>query len=114
MNVGLTNVILQLPDGTVAPLTSANAACAGMLITNGNNIQITYGFLPSGCISCLPELTITAAATKVILTWPSNFSRFSLEMATNLASPIIWKTNSMPSVVVGGLNVVTNPTTGKR
>jgi hypothetical protein len=112
MNVGLTNVILQLPDGTVAPLTSANAKGAGMLITNGDSIQITYGFIPSGCISCLPQLTITSAAKNLILTWPTNFPGFSLEMATNLVSPIVWKTNSRPPVVIGGLNVVTNSTAG--
>jgi len=43
------------------------------------------------------------------LTWPTNFPAFSLEFATNLASPAVWQTNPTAPAVIGGLNVVTNP-----
>jgi hypothetical protein len=43
MNIGLTNLLVTLPDGTVTPLTSANAATAGKIVTNGENINIVYG-----------------------------------------------------------------------
>lgn len=109
MNVGLTNVILQSADGTLTPLTSDNAADLGMILTSGNNVHVNYGFAPNQCLACLPQLTMSSAGGNVILTWPTNFPSFSLETATNLASPIIWKTNSTAPVVIGGLNVVTNP-----
>jgi hypothetical protein len=109
MNIGLTNVIIQSTNGTVNPLTSANAAAVAELITNGANINLSYGFNPDPCLSCLPQLAITASRTNAILTWPTNFPAFSLEFATNLASPTVWQTNPTAPAVIGGLNVVTNP-----
>jgi uncharacterized repeat protein (TIGR03803 family) len=47
INIGLTNVIVQLPDGTVSPLTSANVAAAGSVATSGNNARVKYAFIPS-------------------------------------------------------------------
>jgi hypothetical protein len=54
------------------------------------------------------------AGTNVVLTWPTNLPTFSLQKATNLASPSVWKTNSGAPVIIGGLNVVTNPISGTR
>ncbi len=113
MNIGLTNVIIQTSDGTVNPLTSANAAAVAELITNGDSINLSYGFNPDLCLSCLPQLAITSSRTNAILTWPTNFPAFSLEFATNLASPTVWQTNPTAPAVIGGLNVVTNPITRK-
>ncbi len=112
MNIGLTNVILQLADGTLVPLTSTNAAAVGLVLTNGDNVQVNYGFIPGQCNSCLPQLAITSAGTNVVLAWPTNFPVFGLELATNLAAPAGWKTNSRVPVVIGGVNVVTNPASG--
>jgi hypothetical protein len=109
MNIGLTNVIIQSTNGTVNPLTSANAATVAGLITNGANINLSYGFNPDPCLSCLPQLAITSSRTNAILTWLTNFPAFSLEFATNLASPTVWQTNPTAPAVIGGLNVVTNP-----
>jgi hypothetical protein len=109
MNIGLTNVIIQSTNGTVNPLTSANAVAVAGLITNGTNINLSYGFNPNPCLSCLPQLAITSSRTDTILTWPTNFPAFSLEFATNLASPTIWQTNPTAPTIIGGLNVVTNP-----
>jgi len=47
INIGLTNVIVQLPDGTVRPLTSANVAAAGSVATSGNNARVKNAFIPS-------------------------------------------------------------------
>jgi uncharacterized repeat protein (TIGR03803 family) len=47
INIGLTNVMVQLPDGTVSPLTSANVAAAGSVATSGNNARVKYAFIPS-------------------------------------------------------------------
>ena len=42
MNISLTNVMIRLADGTTAPLTSANAAAVGKIVTNGDHVNITY------------------------------------------------------------------------
>lgn len=109
MNIGFSNVIIQATDGTVNPLTSANAVAVAGLFTNGTNINLSYGFNPDRCLSCLPQLAITPSRTNAILTWPTNFPTFNLEFATNLASSAVWQTNLTAPVVIGGLNVVTNP-----
>jgi hypothetical protein len=113
MNIGLTNVIIQSTNGTVNPLTSANAVAVGHFIMNGTNINLTYGLSPSPCLSCLPQLTIIFVHGNAVISWPTNFPAFSLEQATNLASPTIWITNSTAPVVISGLNVVTNPISSK-
>jgi hypothetical protein len=46
MNIGLTNVIVELPNGTATPLTSANAAAVGQVTTNDNNVNVSYSFVP--------------------------------------------------------------------
>jgi len=113
ITIGFTNVIIQSTNGTVNPLTSANAAAVAGLITNGTNINLSYGFNPDPCLSCLPQLAITSSLTNAILTWPTNFPAFSLEFATNLASPTVWQTNPTAPAVIGRLNVVTNPISSK-
>jgi hypothetical protein len=57
-------------------------------------------------------ITIISTGADAVLSWPTNFRSFSLEMATNLASPTIWRTNATLPVVINGLNVVTNPLSG--
>jgi len=98
----------------VNPLTSANAATVAELITNGDNLTLSYGLSPDPCLSCLPQLAITLSGTNAILTWPTNFPTFGLEFATKLASPTVWQTNPSAPPIIGGLNVVTNPITSKR
>jgi uncharacterized protein (TIGR03437 family) len=46
MNIGMTNVMLRLPNGTVTALTSANAGSLGQITTNGNNVNVTYASMP--------------------------------------------------------------------
>jgi uncharacterized repeat protein (TIGR03803 family) len=58
-----------------------------------------------------PQLTIVSSETNVILTWPTNYSRFTLQSTTDLVSPV-WTTNSPVPVVVNGQNTVTNPISG--
>jgi uncharacterized repeat protein (TIGR03803 family) len=62
-------------------------------------------------ISLLPQLTITPSGSSVVLAWPTNFTSFTLQSTTNLASPI-WTTNLPAPVVVNGQNTVTNPISG--
>ena len=114
MNIGLTNVILQTSNGIITPLTSLNAASIGLVTTNGTNVQINYGFSPDPCLTCLPQLTPVSVGPNIVLSWPTNFPGFGLEVSTNLAPPTVWKTNAKAPVVIGGLNVVTNPVPGDR
>lgn len=42
MSIGLTNVVVTLPDGVVTPLNSAHAATVGKVVTQGDNVNIRY------------------------------------------------------------------------
>ena len=56
-----------------------------------------------------PQLTIVRSGTNVILAWPTNILTFTLQATTNLAATNLWSNVSPASVVVNGLNTVTNP-----
>jgi uncharacterized repeat protein (TIGR03803 family) len=73
-----------------------------------------YGTIFS--LSLPPSLNITTSGTSVILTWPSNvagfdYTGYSLQATTNLASPA-WSAVSPPPVVVNGQETVTNAISG--
>jgi uncharacterized protein (TIGR03437 family) len=53
LNIGLTNVMLTLPNGTVTPLTSANAASVGHVTTNGDKVSVEYASVPNATTSPL-------------------------------------------------------------
>ena len=76
----------------------------------------TYdGFATAPCPTCnnaAPDLTITRAGTKVIVTWPSIFTGFTLQSTTNLAAPI-WTTVNPTPIVVNSYFTVTNAASGK-
>ncbi len=76
INIGFTNVIIQSSNGVMNPLTAANAVAVAGLITNGTNLNLSYGFTPDPCLSCLPQLAITTSRTNAILTWPTNYPSF--------------------------------------
>ncbi len=59
IKVGLTNIMLTQPDGTVTPLTAANAATVGKLDTNGTNVNITYATAP---VATTPPVVPAGAA----------------------------------------------------
>jgi uncharacterized repeat protein (TIGR03803 family) len=74
-----------------------------------------YGIVFS--VSFPPRLTITPSGANVVCTWPTNFAGFdytgyTLQSTTNLASPATWTTNLPPPVVLNGQNTVTNPISG--
>ncbi len=54
-----------------------------------------------------PVLSIQLSGTNAILTWPTNFTGFSLQTTTNLAPPVVWS-------ALGGQYSVTNPITSKQ
>jgi hypothetical protein len=55
-----------------------------------------------------PQLTIKTAAETLMLTWPTNFTGFTLQSTTNLISSV-WTTSLPAPVVINGQNTVTNP-----
>jgi uncharacterized repeat protein (TIGR03803 family) len=61
-----------------------------------------------------PQLTITPSGPYMILTWPTNYSGFTLQSTPNLGASAVWTTNSSPPVVIGGENVVINTITGRQ
>lgn len=82
------------------------------LITSGG---ILYGTASAGgtgsygtvfSIATPPVLSITAAGTNAILSWPPDFAGYNLQSATNLNPPITWD-------ALAGQYSVTNPATGR-
>jgi hypothetical protein len=72
------------------------------------------GTNPTNRFSSPAQLTITPAATNLVLTWPTNAVGFTLQSTTNLVSPVVWSTNSPVPVVIYGQNTVTNPIAAPR
>ena len=56
-----------------------------------------------------PQLTITSTGSNIVLSWPTNFTGFTLQSTTN---PPAWTANLPTPVVVSGQIVVTNPISG--
>jgi uncharacterized repeat protein (TIGR03803 family) len=93
---------------------------AGLLLS-GNTLYgtATWGGTGSGwgtvfSIFIQPQLTLIPCGPYIILTWPTNYSGFTLQSTTNLGSSAVWTTNSAPPVVIGGENVVINAASGKQ
>jgi uncharacterized repeat protein (TIGR03803 family) len=90
---------------------------AGLILLGNTLYGTAYGGGISGegtvfSLFIPPQLTIIRSGTNVMLTWPTNATGFTLEFATNLVSPAVWKTNATAPVVIGGQNTVTNPISG--
>lgn len=104
-----------------APTNSDGALPHGDLFLSGNTLYgtTTYGggFGNGTIFSILlpanpPQLTMTRSGAGVILSWPQDAEGFTLESATNLASPS-WTTNNLPTpFIVIGQYTVTNPISG--
>ena len=62
----------------------------------------------------MPRLVIIHSGTNVIVTWPTNFTGYTLQSTTNLVSPAVWITNTPAPVVVNTNNAVTNGVSGSR
>jgi sugar lactone lactonase YvrE len=87
----------------------ATDSSGNVYVADDGNYTIRKGFLPQ------PQLTILLSGVPpsgIVLTWPTNAVGFTLQCTTNLASPVVWSTNSPAPVVIGDQNVVTNPITG--
>ncbi|MFZ0826927.1 MAG: hypothetical protein WAO02_05855 [Verrucomicrobiia bacterium] len=123
----VSNVWVQLNNGGWSGATTANGWTnwsANVTLIPGVNTVAAYAVDQSGNVSVTnsvtfdfagsapPQLFILRSGTNVVVTWPTNAAGFTLQAATNLASPAVWITNSPPPVVISGTNTVTNAISG--
>jgi uncharacterized repeat protein (TIGR03803 family) len=89
--------------------------------SDGNLYGTTYGGGPgvAGTVFRLtivpinlPQLTLILSGPNLVLTWPTNYSGFTLQSTTNLGSSAVWSTNLPSPVIVNDQNVVTNSISG--
>ncbi|MGC9940682.1 MAG: choice-of-anchor tandem repeat GloVer-containing protein, partial [Verrucomicrobiota bacterium] len=92
--------------GSLAGLILSGGSLYGTLYSGGPNL---YGSVYG--LSLVPPLTISPSGTNVILSWPTNFSGFTLEFATNLNSTV-WNAKLPAPFVVNTNNTVTNAISG--
>jgi len=97
-------------------LTRAALSTCGGAKTNFLSVTLYGGVGGAGTVFRLtivpePQLTIIPSETYVILTWPTNYSGFTLQSTTNLGSSV-WSSVSPGPVVIGGQNVVINTISG--
>jgi uncharacterized repeat protein (TIGR03803 family) len=97
----------------VAGLILTNSTLYGTASAGGTMGQGTVFNLSLGSVTP-PQLSLIPSGADVVLTWPTNYSGFTLQSTTNLGSSAVWATNSPPPVVVNGLNTLTNPISGRQ
>ena len=91
----------------------------GLILTNNTLYGTTYygGTKGNGTVFSIfiqPQLTLTPSGPYMILTWPTNYSGFTLQSTTNFGPSAVWSTNSSQPVVIGGDNVVINTVSGRQ
>lgn len=109
---------------SVGPLTNSDGAFPNSgLILSGNTL---YGTASNGgssgdgtvfSISFTPRLTLNPSTTNIILTWPTNcagfdYTSYTLQSTTNIASATSWTINSRATLVINGQYTVSNPISG--
>jgi hypothetical protein len=63
------------------------------VITDSETYALAWGF-------AAPALSIAKSGANAALTWPVYPAAFVVESATNLAAPVVWSTNNLPSFVI--------------
>ena len=74
-------------------------------------IVFVLGLAPVTALLAIPGLRIGRTGSQVFLTWPKSATNLTLEVATNLSSPMVWRPASGPVTSVGDQNVVTDDIT---
>jgi hypothetical protein len=85
----------------------ANANRCGRVIFAGDRVfalDANNGFL---AFTVVPRLTITPSGGDVVLSWPTNFTGYTLTASPSLSSPTTF-TNVSPGTIVGTQFMVTN------
>lgn len=82
--------------------------CAGGFDGASGNLQIRAQAAPPR-----PKMTVTSAGGNVVIAWPTNFTGFTLNSATNLVhAPVSWSVAPPPPTIVNGMYTVTNRIVG--
>jgi uncharacterized repeat protein (TIGR03803 family) len=109
-----------LHDFTAAdPMWNTNSDGASpitSLILSGNTLYGTtpyrgYAVGTIFSISLQPQLAMTTTGLNFVLSWPTNFTGYTLQSTANLVSSP-WTTNLPVRVVINGQNTVTYPISG--
>jgi uncharacterized repeat protein (TIGR03803 family) len=99
---GFTNSDGTNPQG----LVFSNNTLYGSTLSGG-----IYGNGTLFSLSIPIELNLAVSGSNLVLSWPTNFTGFTLQSTTDLSSQV-WTTNLPPPVVINGQNTVTNPISG--
>jgi uncharacterized repeat protein (TIGR03803 family) len=107
-----TNIDGAFPIG----LTLSGGNLYGTTINGGSYSEgdlgrTIFGFGTVFRIALPPELILTPSGPNLVLSWPTNFTGYTLQSTTNLGSSV-WTTNLPTPVVINGQNTVTNPLSG--
>jgi hypothetical protein len=78
----------------------------------GNRFAISEVEAEVQAANATVQLTITRLGANVILTWPTNYTGFTLQSTTNLGSSALWTTNSQAAMVAKGQYAVTDAISG--
>jgi len=101
--------------GPQAGLILSGSILYGTASGGGTNGTGTVFSISLGAAASTPQLTLLrSTGTNVVVTWPTNFTGYTLQSATNLASPTTWSNISTSPVVINTNNVVTNGISGTR
>jgi uncharacterized repeat protein (TIGR03803 family) len=75
---------------------------------NGNGTVFALS-LPS---APMPQLTLGTSSAGLVISWPANAPNLVLQSTTDFGPGGIWTPVSTKSVVISGMNIVTNPISG--
>jgi hypothetical protein len=113
-----SNYVIQVSSDLVnwLPLSTNTIPAIGwVLITDPSIANQSRRFYRAGSFAAftanLPTLSVTLLGSNLLLSWPTNFTEFTLETATNLP-PTSWTSNSLSPAIVNGQYTVTNAITG--
>ncbi len=134
--------VVEIKAGTnawqsITPLYSGNAGAwtepfVDLTSYGGQTVQLAFHLIPGSYSSgegwyvddiqiypyatsaYNPYITTTPSIGNVVLTWPTNFTGFTLQTATNLTPPITWSNVLVTPVIFNGQEVVSNSISGRQ
>ena len=106
---GMNNAVFALA------VSGSRLYAGGTFTMAGTNVS---AFAAMANLPVPPTLSIIAEGANMVVTWPDAAdgytTGYTLESANNLVPPVATADQSMPQIIFGGLNVITNPITGSQ